>query len=353
MARSALEVADLEGAVEARAHHEVELGIEAALGHPVGVARIAVQPYGAGRARLRLQVVAAVHVVEGDVALVVAQDHLLGLHLEVLPVADAHGRGVQPGELRRHLVAGGVVEGDSTVDARGDQTVGLREVLAVGHLRGRDPERAQVGEGTRVPHAHGAVARVRYELFLLRDGQHAPDHVAVVQRLRVGVDPHRPEVLVEGVLVAHLVRAVGHVRGRLRLEQHVVCELIPVDGAVAVGVNLHEEVRQLLVREVLAEHLAKGLEELVHVQAAAAVDVSAVERRLELHELMQVDPVLDAAGVTLAVLLAVFATLAGLTLVWLWGHSSLWGHRTASLLLNARPQLTSREGAQNRDTDCR
>ena len=326
MARWPLEVADLDGAVEARAHHKVELGVEVALGHPVGVTRLAVELIRAGRARLRLQLVAAVHVVEGDVALVVAQDHLLGLHLEVLPVADAHGRGLQPFELPRHLVVGrgGVVEGDSTVDARGDKTVGLRKVLAVGHLRGRDLERFLVDEGARVPHAHGAVARVRHELFLLWDGQHAPDHLAVVQRLRIGVDPHRPEVLIEGVLVAHLVRAVGHVRGRLRLEQHVVCELIPVDGAVAVGVNLHEEVRQLFVREVLAQHLAEGLEELIHVQAAAAVHVSAVECRLELHELMQVDPVLDATGLTLAVLLAVFATLAGLTLVWLWGHSSLW-----------------------------
>ena len=53
------------------------------------------------------------------------------------------------------------------------------------------------------------------------------------------------------------------------------------------------------MREILAEHLAEGLEELIHVQAAAAVDVSAVERRLQLHELMQADPVLDAAGLVL------------------------------------------------------
>ena len=177
-----------------------------------------------------------------------------------------------------------------------------------------------MGEGARVPHAHGAVARVRHKLLLLRDGQHATDHVTVVHRLRVGIDPHRPEILVEGVLVFHLVRAVGHVRGRLRLKQHVVCELIPVDGAVAVGVDLHEEVRQLLVREILAQHLAEGLEELIHVQAAAAVDVSAVERRLQLHELMQVDPVLDAAGLTLAILLAVAI------LVWLRRQSNLWRH---------------------------
>ena len=57
------------------------------------------------------------------------------------------------------------------------------------------------------------------------------------------------------------------------LEEHEVGELLPVDGAICIGVDFHEELRDLLLGEVLAEVRAELLAELFDVELAGAVVV--------------------------------------------------------------------------------
>ena len=105
----------------------------------------------------------------------------------------------------------------------------------------------------------------------------------------------REEVLVsdlvveEDVLVARggeVVRAGGgfaHLLLGLVGEEDVGGELVPVDALVGVDVNLGEDSAE--VRVVRAGHqIAKGADELVHVEVAAAVRVRGVERLLEFDE---------------------------------------------------------------------
>ena len=48
-----------------------------------------------------------------------------------------------------------------------------------------------------------------------------------------------------------------HVREGLILEQHVVHELIPLDSAARICINLHEQLVELLVRHLLANNILK------------------------------------------------------------------------------------------------
>ena len=53
-----------------------------------------------------------------------------------------------------------------------------------------------------------------------------------------------------------------HVAEGLVLKQHVVHELIPLDRAVRVSVNLHEQLVELLVRHASANYILETLQEL-------------------------------------------------------------------------------------------
>mmetsp|Transcript_21466 Transcript_21466/g.40889 ORF Transcript_21466/g.40889 Transcript_21466/m.40889 type:complete len:721 (-) Transcript_21466:132-2294(-) len=88
--------------------------------------------------------------------------------------------------------------------------------------------------------------------------------------------PLRPRALLRGQLA-------------LLLQHHVVGELVPVHGAVRVGVDLHEQVHQLLLRLVAhGGHAEERGHELVHLQPPAAVVVRRVKRLLQLHQSGQV-----------------------------------------------------------------
>ena len=129
-----------------------------------------------------------------------------------------------------------------------------------------------------LPRAYGTVAGDARVLIRLGDANDAREEVLVSDL-----------VVEEDVLVARggeVVRAGGgfaHLFLGLVGEEDVGGELVPVDALVGVDVNLGEDSAE--VRVVRAGHqIAKGADELVHVEVAAAVRVRGVERLLEFDE---------------------------------------------------------------------
>ena len=67
-----------------------------------------------------------------------------------------------------------------------------------------------------------------------------------------------------------------HVAERLVLQQHVVHELVPLDGTIRVSVNLHEELVELLVRHRLANDLLETEQKLQAVKFVRAQSITSL-----------------------------------------------------------------------------
>ena len=179
---------------------------------------------------------------------------------------------------------------------RGDPGRGLPGVLrvAVSHRGG-------VREVLGVPKHPGPVSAPGGHLVEGRDELDARDDVGV--RRRGGAAAGREVVLVQ----VEVRRRIG-VRGRDRAvvvvarrggahEEHEVGELVPVHAAVAVGVDLHEELPELRLRErAAAKDVREVLDELVELDAVVPVLVRGVELLLHLVKRVEVELVLHGRG---------------------------------------------------------
>eukprot|EP00982_Pelagococcus_subviridis_P012478 31176-Pelagococcus_subviridis.AAC.29 len=205
----------------------------------------------------------------------------------------AHRRVVQcvPSRERELVLQENRVEGHGAI-ARGDRDE--RPLLARDDANVRDPGVRLAGDAKRpgvlkirrVKETKRPVARagdVPVDDADVRDGD---DDVLVV-RVRL------PRVHVRGfALAVRPYRRPVVPRRRLTLQEHEIRELVPVHAAVAVRVDLHEQLLELEVRERLADDVPEVLDELVHLDPVAAVLVRGVELELHLVQLREVDLVL-------------------------------------------------------------
>eukprot|EP00982_Pelagococcus_subviridis_P009368 30919-Pelagococcus_subviridis.AAC.2 len=147
-----------------------------------------------------------------------------------------------------------------------------------------------------LPQAHGAVVRRRRvrvsQRCHLGEGRH---HVSVL-RLRVGLPRDANALLLLREVLPHRVERAELAR-RLPFEEDVRRELVPVHGAVRVGVDAVEELTQSRVvprrLAAVAERGGERGDELVLVERAAAVEIRGLERGAEGFEHVEGDLVVQ------------------------------------------------------------